>query len=159
MPFEPVTCANGSPRRRVEVENDAVWLAQPVGAGEPHVRRDRVLADQVDERVGAADQRVRELAAALLHLHPADPAGVVLGHVLLEEALAADAVGKALQAQRPVADVRQHPLRHRLVVVGQIGLGHAVVREQQLVGVRDLDAQAGRSLTTSRAGLSSRRPR
>ena len=73
MPFEPVTCANGvkpelaqqlagmargaahgaelAAGGGVEVDHHPVGLPQAVRAREPHVRRDRVLAHEVDERV------------------------------------------------------------------------------------------------------------
>ena len=41
-------------RGRVEVDHHAVRLPGAVGAGEPDVRRDRVLADEVHERLGVA---------------------------------------------------------------------------------------------------------
>jgi hypothetical protein len=159
LPGRPSHRAEVGARGGVEVEDDPVGLAHPVGARQPHVRRDRVLADEVDERLGLAHERVHDGPAALVDLNSPDPVRVVVGNVLLEEPLAVDPVGEAHEAERPVAHVRQHPLRDVLVVVGQVRLRDPVLGEELLVGVGDLDGHDGRSRTTSRAALSSRSPR
>ena len=83
------------------------------------------------------------------------PGREAVDDVLLQEALGADARRKPLHRDRPAAQVRQHHRRDQVVVGGQLALGDAVVGEEHLVGMRD---GHGRSRTTSRAALSSRRP-
>ncbi len=55
--------------------------------------------------------------------------------VLLEEALTLGAVGAAHQRERPVHDVRRHPVPDRAVIVGQILLGDADVGPIDAVGM------------------------
>jgi len=62
------------------------------------------------------------------------------GHVLLDDAFAAQPVGISDHGGGPVAQPRQHGVRHALVVVSEVGLANSVVREQHFVGVRDLHA-------------------
>jgi hypothetical protein len=143
----------------VEIDHHSVGLPEAVGAREPHVRRDRVLPDEIDERGGVAHEHVCDGPVRLRHLDPPDPLREVVRDVLVEEALAPDPVGEALHAHRAEADMRQHPLADALVVVGEVGLCDPVVRKEQLVRMRDLDrAHDGTSRTTSLAALSSRSP-
>jgi hypothetical protein len=144
---------------RVEVDDEDVRAVEPVGAAEPAVQRDRRLAREVDERVGVAGDDVLDRAALLRRLGARDPVREVLGGALLDEALGLDAVDVALEVQRATGDVRQHRLGDALVVAREVGLRLAR-GEELLVRPRDLDGAAheGTSRTTSRAGLSSRRP-
>ena len=57
--------------------------------------------------------------------------------VLLQEALRADAAGKALHGDGTAAMCGSMTRRDRLVVGGELALRDAVVREQQLLGMRD----------------------
>ena len=161
MPFEPVTWANGSSPisrsrspvaarraadggevragRRVEVEHEPVGLAQLVGARQPDVRRDRVLADEVDELRRRSSRRAWvTVPPRLSDLDSLDrSSGSGPGVFFWKKPSAVDPVGVAHQAQRPVAHVGEHPLGDLLVVVGDVGLGEPVGREQQLVGAGD----------------------
>jgi hypothetical protein len=90
------------------------------------------------------DHRVRDVAArAALDLHARDPLRRALRDPLLDHALAADPVVPAPQVHRAVLDEREHRVRDARVVVGQVGLRDPVVREQHLVGVRELDVSVG----------------
>ena len=62
--------------------------------------------------------------------------------MLLEEALAVDAVRRAHQAERPVDDERLHARPDRFVVVEQILLADAGLRPQQLVGIAQRHGRA-----------------
>jgi hypothetical protein len=77
------------------------------------------------------------------------PLGRAARDRLLNDQLALDARVPAPQVQRPVAHVRQHRRRDLRVVLGEVGLGDPVGREQQLAGIADPDsppAGAHRSL-------------
>jgi hypothetical protein len=100
---------------------------------------DAGLIGEVDEGSGLVADRVLDHAAHFLHLDPADPAGEVRRHVLLENPVAFDAVGIACHRDRPVAQPRQHPPGDIRVVPGQILLGDAVVGKQDLPGVGELN--------------------
>jgi hypothetical protein len=71
----------------------------------------------------------------------------VHGRVLLEEVPALDPVGVALHRERPVLHVRQEHRRHGAVVRKEVALRDPVVREEDLVEVRQLqEALAGADL-------------
>ncbi len=125
--------------RRVEVEDQQVGVVGPVGPGEPAVRGDAGLADQVEQGGQVVADRVVDGAARLGQLAAVDPLREVPGGVLLHDPRAVDAVGVALQHQRPAAQLRQDAAGDAAVVRGQVGLGEAVGREQLLVGPPDLD--------------------
>ena len=68
------------------------------------------------------------------------------GHgVLLEEALALDAVRRAHQRQRPVDDELLHARPHQRVVLEQLLLGDMLDRPQLLLGMRERDGRRQRS--------------
>jgi len=58
------------------------------------------------------------------------------------EALTGDAVRVPVHDQRPVLEVADDARRHRLVVGDEVALGDPVVREENLVQVRQLDWDA-----------------
>jgi hypothetical protein len=70
------------------------------------------------------------------------PRRLALRSLLREVRLAADAVRVALERERPVAQVRDDRVADRGVVVGQVALGHAVARKQELVRARQAHAAA-----------------
>jgi hypothetical protein len=128
-------------RTGVQVEDQQVGLAE---FGHPPLRyvqfqagqvggpneRGQVVHHQVGHRAGAPSARAFRGDPG-----GADPVRPVFGDVLLEEGLAADALGIALQGQRPVGDVRQQHGRHPLVVVEHLGLGKPGFRVQDLTQV------------------------
>src|SRR5207244_6370159 len=58
---------------------------------------------------------------------------------------AADAVGQAFERGRPVTQVRQEAAGNLLVELEDIGLGDAVVRVHQLVGMSEANRTGGRA--------------
>ena len=71
-----------------------------------------------------------------------DPLGALLGDALLVDLLAGDAVGKAPQLGRPLAQGAHDAVSHGEVVVDEVALRVPGLGEQHLVGVRDLDGPA-----------------
>ena len=59
-------------------------------------------------------------------------AGPLLLPVLLEEALAADAVGHADHRERPIGEMRQHVRRHLREVAQQVALGERRLLERRV---------------------------
>ena len=124
-------------RARIQVEDEQVGLAEP---GHPPLRHVQFQAGQVgrpDERGQVVHDEVGHRGAAAAravrgNLGGADPVRAVLGDVLLEEGLAVDALGVALEGQRAAGDVRQQDTRHPLVVVEHLGLGEPGLRVQDL---------------------------
>ena len=177
MPREPVTIAKGtrpasrsrSPASRaaartvgearagrgVEVEDQAVGLARLVGAREPDVRRDHVLAGEVDERRGVLGQDLGERAAPLgAPSTRAIQSGKCAGHRLHEEARARRCrSGKRLQRERTVADVGQHRRRHALVVAGEVELGDPRPSGTATLSGWLIRSRAGRPGSSSRSSL------
>ena len=72
----------------------------------------------------------------------------VLAHraavMLLEEAMLGAALRTADQADRPLGRVDQHQRLDRGIIIGEVALGQPVAREDDPVGVADLDAEAVR---------------
>ena len=62
----------------------------------------------------------------------AQPLRKALGHLLLEEEWLVDAVGIALERQRPVLQMRQKQRRDGVVIIQQIALAIAVLRDKTI---------------------------
>ena len=107
---------------RIEIEDADVRVVEVRRARRPDVRRDAVLVGDPEQRARVGDERIVHRAVLLRHLDALEPRGEALRHVLLDEALLADAGRKALHRDRPAADVRQHHRRDRLVVGGELAL-------------------------------------
>src|SRR5436190_13476760 len=103
------------------------------------MERDAGMVGEVDEGGGVPGEAVLDGTALLSHLDAPDPFWKVATRALLNDPFALDAVGIALEIERPIAEVRQHGRGHRVVVAGQVGLRDAG-GEQQLAGTRDLQA-------------------
>ena len=108
----------------VEVEDDAIRLIDRVRRRVQRVELDRVHLRRRDERVDVVDREHRRVARPELCVEHAQPRDARLG-VLLEEQLAGDAIGRADQRHRPVAQVRQDALGDALVVAHERQLGDA----------------------------------
>jgi hypothetical protein len=103
---------------------------------------------EVDDREVGRPGNVRELRDAELVRVPArrerhpgnfDPVRPLLGHALLVDLLALDAVREAAELRRPLVERAHDPLPDRQVVVDEIPLCLAARRKQHLVRVRHLD--------------------
>ena len=105
---------------RVRVEVDAAEVVDPGQAG-------RVVDDDL---VGGPPRREGQGRRP-------DELGDVLGCPLLEERLAGRAIDEALERHRPPAGAAQRPIRDRDVVLDEVELGVARLREVDLARVRD----------------------
>lgn len=111
------------------------------------VGTDRVRVQLDAAQVGHPGQRgrlarhdlVRDAPGREADVRDLEPLGTVGGRPLLEKELLADAAGVAHQDARPAAGPAQGARRHRQVVIDQVQLGQAGVREQDLAGTRDDD--------------------
>ena len=108
-------------------------------ARRPDVRRYAVLVGEPGEPARVAHDRVVHDTVGLRHGHTLEPFRRALRHVLLEEALLADAVVKALERHGPPREMRHHDRGDQRVILGQLALGDAAVRKHHLLGVRDHD--------------------
>ena len=128
---------------RVEVEDEVVGLVE---VGPPRVdvvQLDGGVVGQPHEAgLVGGDHVVDALALGLVVADAlvVEPLGAVPGAVLLEEALAVDAVGEANQGEGPPLDVGQDRRRHGQVVLDHLGLEDAVLGPQHLLEVGQLDA-------------------
>ena len=76
------------------------------------------------------------------HARGLDPLGPLLGHALLVDHLALDAVREAAQLRRPLVERTHDPLADREVVLDQVPLRLLPCRKEHLVRVRHLDGPA-----------------
>src|SRR4051812_21228303 len=116
------------------------------------MRRYGVLIGQPEKRIDIACNRMMYGAAFLWDFDPLQPLGKAFFHIFLEEAVSTDAAMVSLHRDGPPAYVRQHIRRNELVIRREFALGDPVLREHQLLRMRN----HGTSRTTSRAALSSR---
>ncbi len=145
----------------VEIEDAPVRPLERGDAARPHVQRYRAHVRDIDERLDVVEHEVADLALGLLAPHRLEPEPLrrVDRRVFLEERLAVDAVGKAREHDRAVAQVRQQPVRDAAVVLDHVALGVAVGGPEHLVEVREIDRAwraRGRQLRPARPA---RRPR
>ena len=163
---------------RIEVEHHGRGLLDVGRPRQEHVQLQAGQVGQPHERRAVLDEAevdVARVAAALAEAPDAlrpdrgggDPVGAVVGALLLVEPLRAGPVGKAVQRQRPVGEVRKHHRRDPRVVVDHLRLGEAGLRVEDLVEVGQLelapvdldrDAGGGHRLATSWRRSPSRRP-
>ena len=130
-------------RDRVEVDPQLVGVVEVVGAHRVRVEVDAAEVDDPgeprrvveDDLVGGPARRERQLGGP-------DPVRPVVRRPLLEEGLAGGAVDEALQRHRPAADAAQRAVGDREVVLHEVELRVARLREVDLgrVGDRDLAA-------------------
>src|SRR5207244_182060 len=131
--------------RRVEVEDDVVGPLRLVYPRVPGVHVDAVHLHHPDERGGLVDEgEVHEprlpLARPGAKAPRGDPRRLSLRGLLVEIRLAANAIGIALERERPVAQVRDNRVADLDVVLGEVALRHAVTGEQEALRVRQPDA-------------------
>ena len=133
------------PRLRVDVDPQLVRLVDvgaPRGPGmevdDGEVRRPGDLRDLGHaELVGVPPGRERDARRL-------DPLGPLLGHALLVDHLALDAVREAAQLRRPLVERAHDPLADREVVLDEVALRLLPRRKEHLVRVRHLDDPARR---------------
>ena len=106
---------------RIEIEDELVGHADLFDRGAPDVDLDHADLDQRGQAVEILD--VEEFLVVLRIVRFQDRRAHAGHRVLLEEALALDAVRRAHQRQRPVDDELPHARPHQRVVVEQILLG------------------------------------
>ena len=137
---DPLPVCEGRPGLRVDVD------AQLVRAVD--VRAPRGPRVEVDDGEVRAPDDLRDLGHAQLVRVPArgerdtrhlDPVGPLLGHALLVDLLARDPVREAAELRRTLAERAHDAVADGEVVVDEVALRVARVREQHLVRVRDLD--------------------
>ena len=133
-------CAHAHARDRVEVDPQLVGMVEVLGA-------DRVRVEVDAAEVGDPGQAGRVVDDDLVG-GPAgregqgrrpDELGHVLRRPLLEERLPGGAVDEPLERHRPPAGAAQRPVGDRQVVLDEVELGVAGLREVDLARVRDRD--------------------
>ena len=130
-------------RYRVEVDPQLVGMVEVVRADRVRVEVDAAEIDDPGQSGGLVDddlvcrptRRKRQLGSP-------DPVGRVLGRPLLEERLLGDPVHEPLERHRPAANAGQRAFGDGKVVVDDVELRVAGVREVDLLRVRDRDLVA-----------------
>src|SRR5262249_13972181 len=122
-------------RARIEIEHDTIRLLEPLHDGVPRVDLENADLDEPDERCQRVDDQVLADFPFLLDLDPAKTLRRPIADVLLVEALLGHAFGTAYEAGRSIREVRQDPVRDRLVEPCEIELGRPEPRVENTVGV------------------------
>ena len=126
-----MTARKGECRIRIDVEHEQVGMLEVVGARAPRVDLERAELEQAEKSPGVVDHAVRSLALASRESRSSGSLrGMPLPGVLLEKARLADAVRAAHERERAIADVRQHALGDERVIVEELALGDAVLRDR-----------------------------
>ncbi len=116
----------------IEIEHQSVGLFDVVGATSPDVQLQCAeLHDAKPGREGRARPdtcRFRSFSRISMLL---DVGRQAFGRMALEETWAAHAGGATDQRERAVGDVRQNPVGDLDVVIGQIALGDALIRDRE----------------------------
>src|SRR3954452_8871636 len=121
----------------------------------PDVRRHAVLVREPEQRFDIVRNGMMYGAALLGNFRTLQPVRETLLHVFLKEACLGDTAMISLHSDRPCLYMREHVRFDEIVVVREFAFGDPVIGEHQLVRMCD----HGASRTTSRADLSSRKPR
>ena len=125
---------------RVEVETELVGVFRVVGEVRPDVEAEAPDVDRPHD-VGEVDrdQGARRRAIRGAHRRRLQPVGRGLRDTFLKEVRPARAFGEALHQRRPAAHRAHQRLGEAEVVVDEVELGLAVLGEEHLVGVRDVE--------------------
>jgi hypothetical protein len=124
------------PDVRIEVEHHQIRALGLVGVRAPGVDLERAELRERDQAGHVVDRHVLGgVALRLFDREAADRLWRAGEHVLLEEAGLAAPLGAAHQRERPVGDVRQHPVGDHREVRDELALGEALLGEQHLVEV------------------------
>ena len=83
---------------------------------------------QADEIAHVFDHQIRGRTALLFDLDPVHRGGCRSRRMFLKKPAPCHAVRAADDGQGPTGDLRQHPLRNRGVILGQLGLGDFFLR-------------------------------
>src|SRR5579859_2277126 len=129
-------------RRRVEVENQPAGLLRVKGLAIPGVHLQRVKLSPGDQRLHPVELQVGP--GVPRHCDRIDQTGLPLAAMALEKAfLCAHPIRKADDRAWASANMRNHPRPDRLVILGEVELGHGLavvsVRPQRLAGVGKRD--------------------
>ena len=132
--------AERRPGLRVDVDPQLVRMLRVAAARRPRM--------EVDDGEVRRPDHLRELGHAQLvgvtpgregHARRLDPLRPLLGNALLVDRLAGDAVREAAELRRALVQRAHDPLSDGEVVLGEVALRLARLREEHLVGVRQLD--------------------
>ena len=127
---------------RIEIEDDVVRRIQVGDRRAPDVDLDAAQVRLVEQGVPVLADEIADLLVLALgrDLHGFHPGRRRLAQVLLEEALARDAVGMPVQRLGPVLEVGEDPLRHPPVIFDQVSLGVPLPGPEDLVEMGQLRA-------------------
>ena len=135
----------GHSRSRIQVHAELVRMLEVVGAHRVRVQIDAAQVHDPEKlrRVPSHDLP-GGAAGRETQLDGLDPVGMRLGRALLVEGLALGALHIAFEDDRPRLDPSQRRVRDRQVILRQVQLRVADLREEHLFGVRDRDIAARR---------------
>ena len=134
------------PRCRVEVDAQLVGVVEVGGLRRPHVEAEAAQVHRPHDMGDVGDhERLRCRPVRGRHGRGGQPLGRALGHTLLEERLAAGAVGEPLQQHGTTAHRGHDGRLDGQVVLDQVELRVAAFLEEHLAGTRQRDLVAGQA--------------
>jgi hypothetical protein len=128
----------GVPLARIEIDQQVVRTLDVVDPAMPGVQVDTTEVGDPGEPGGVVDDgKVDPVPAGENDVNGLEPVGMGIRDALLVEEESVHAVGVAEHLHRPLANVRQHLLGHVEVVLDEVALREAGLREEHLVEVRE----------------------
>src|SRR6266550_1466023 len=127
-------------RSRIEVDDRVVGVFKRRNARMPRINGDCAQLDSIEqgEEIPTDDSWLLFSTVGPYYLNP-DARRRGLRGFLLVEALTVDSVGEPLENQRPIPDRGKDEVRDARVVTHHVPLGVFLLREENLVEVRDLE--------------------
>ncbi len=126
----------------IEVVYHPVRRMQLVFSALPNMESEDALVGEIDQIGCLACESMSDSAPFFFNGHLFNPAGEVVGAILLNEALSADAIGTAFEVQRPILDKGEDVFGDLLVIVDHISLCQATFGKEGFVLVADLDGMS-----------------
>src|SRR5215813_9763877 len=133
------------PRRsfaRIQIEDHAIWVANVPRQCVPGMKLDDVELRSSDQRLRVIDLEQSLVTGPQRGIESFDPWDTDLLSMLLEEELTGDAGRPSDQRAGSPLQVRQDPIRNRLVVANQIQLGEPRAGIDNAITMADLDPGA-----------------
>ena len=123
-------------RRRIEIENDPVRPFQIIAPRAPHMNFQRRDLGQSHESLGVFDDDIILDARLVANRHAPQILRRNVAGMLLKEARLTRSLRAANDRQRPIRDVRQHPIGDINVILREIALRYSGICKHHAIRMR-----------------------